>query len=63
MMYVEGVDGTPISVVASFSLHYVGTGNVGEVSADYFGQFFNLMRHYLGGELCADFVECGVWTD
>ena len=49
MMYVEGVDGTPISVVASFSLHYVGTGNVGEVSADYFGQFFNLMRHYLGG--------------
>lgn len=49
MMYVEGVDGTPISVVASFSLHYVGTGSVGEVSADYFGQFFNLMRHYLGG--------------
>ncbi len=49
MMYVEGVDGTPISVVASFSLHYVGTGSVGQVSADYFGQFFNLMRHYLGG--------------
>ena len=49
MMYVEGVDGTPISVVASFSLHYVGTGSVGEVSADYFGQFFNLLRHYLGG--------------
>ncbi len=49
MMYMEGVDGTPISVVASFSLHYVGTGSVGEVSADYFGQFFNLMRHYLGG--------------
>ncbi|MDE2831079.1 MAG: hypothetical protein OXN20_21955 [Gemmatimonadota bacterium] len=49
MMYVEGVDGTPISVVASFSLHYVGTGSVGEVSADYFGQFFNLLRHYIGG--------------
>ena len=49
MMYVEGVDGTPISVVASFSLHYVGTGSIGQVSADYFGQFFNLMRHYLGG--------------
>ena len=49
MMYVEGVDGTPISVVASFSLHYVGTGSVGQVSADYFGQFFNLMRHYIGG--------------
>ncbi|MDE2801051.1 MAG: hypothetical protein OXI94_20500 [Gemmatimonadota bacterium] len=50
MMYVEGVDGTPISVVASFSLHYVGTGSVGQVSADYFGQFFNLMRHYIGGD-------------
>lgn len=49
MMYVEGLDGTPISVVASFSLHYVGTGSVGEVSADYFGQFFNLLRHYIGG--------------
>ena len=49
MMYVEGVDGAPISVVASFSLHYVGTGSVGQVSADYFGQFFNLMRHYIGG--------------
>ena len=49
MMYVEGLDGTPISVVASFSLHYVGTGSVGQVSADYFGQFFNLMRHYIGG--------------
>ena len=50
MMYVEGVDGTPISVVASFSLHYVGTGSVGQVSADYFGQFFNLLRHYIGGD-------------
>lgn len=49
MMYVEGVDGTPISAVANFSLHYVGTGQSGDVSADYFGQFFNLMRHYLGG--------------
>ena len=63
MMYVEGVDGTPISVVASFSLHYVGTGSVGQVSADYFGQFFNLMRHYIGGNWRADFMECGVWTD
>ncbi len=49
VMYVEGVDGTPISAVANFSLHYVGTGNAGDVSADYFGQFFSLMRHYLGG--------------
>ncbi|MDP6037608.1 MAG: hypothetical protein QGG64_03590 [Candidatus Latescibacteria bacterium] len=50
MMYVEGVDGTPISAVANFSLHYVGTGQGGDVSADYFGQFYHLMRHYLGGD-------------
>jgi len=50
MMYVEGMDGTPISAVANFSLHYVGTGKTGDVSADYFGQFYHLMRHYLGGD-------------
>jgi hypothetical protein len=51
MMYVEGTDGTPISAVANFSLHYVGTDNGGAISADYFGHFFRLMRRYLG-ETC-----------
>jgi hypothetical protein len=48
MIYVEGTDGTPISAVANFSLHYVGTDNRQAISADYFGHFFRLMRHYLG---------------
>lgn len=49
MMYVEADDGTPISAVANFSLHYIGTDNGSALSADYFGHFDRLMRHYLGG--------------
>jgi len=48
MMYVEANDGTPISAVANFSLHYIGTDNGNALSADYFGHFDRLMRHYLG---------------
>ena len=48
MMYVEADDGTPISAVANFSLHYIGTDNASALSADYFGHFDRLMKHYLG---------------
>ena len=49
MMFVEATDdGTPISAVANFSLHYIGTDNGNALSADYFGHFDRLMRHYLG---------------
>lgn len=49
MMFVEATDdGTPISAVANFSLHYIGTDNGSALSADYFGHFDRLMRHYLG---------------
>ena len=48
MMFVEADDGTPISAVANFSLHYIGTDNGSALSADYFGHFDQLMRHYLG---------------
>ena len=48
MMFVEGDDGTPISAVANFSLHYIGTDNSNALSADYFGHFDRRMRHYLG---------------
>ena len=48
MMFVEADDGTPISAVANFSLHYIGTDNGNALSADYFGHFDRLMRHYLG---------------
>ena len=52
MMYVEATDdGTPISAVANFSLHYIGTDNGNALSADYFGHFDRLMKHYLG-ETC-----------
>ena len=49
MMYVEGSDGKPISAVANFSLHYVGTDDGEAISADYYGHFYRLMRHYIGG--------------
>ena len=48
MMFVETDDGTPISAVANFSLHYIGTDNFNALSADYFGHFDRRMRHYLG---------------
>ena len=48
MMFVEAEDGTPISAVANFSLHYIGTDNGNALSADYFGHFDRLMRRYLG---------------
>lgn len=48
MMFVEADDGTPISAVANFSLHYIGTDNSNALSADYFGHFDRRMRRYLG---------------
>jgi neutral ceramidase len=35
------LDGTPISVYAAYSLHYVGGVGPGHISADYFGMFCN----------------------
>ena len=48
MLFVEADDGTPLSAVANFSLHYIGTNNGNALSADYFGHFDRLMRRYLG---------------
>ena len=48
MIFVEANDGTPISAVANFSLHYIGTDNGNALSADYFGHFDRRMRRYLG---------------
>lgn len=55
MMYVETEDNTPISAVANFSLHYIGTDNGNALSADYFGHFDQLMRRYLG-ETCVSLL-------
>ena len=49
-MYVEGTDGSPISAVANFSLHYVGANPAETISADYYGHFYRLMKHYIGGD-------------
>ncbi|MBS0208716.1 MAG: neutral/alkaline non-lysosomal ceramidase N-terminal domain-containing protein [Planctomycetes bacterium] len=40
---VQSVDGRPISLVANYSLHYVGGVGDGHVSADYFGVFAQRM--------------------
>ena len=48
MMFVEADDSTPISAVANFSLHYIGTDNGSALSADYFGHFDWIMRRHLG---------------
>jgi neutral ceramidase len=50
MIYVESNGGDPISAVASYSLHYIGTDHGNAISADYFGHFFRLMRHYLSDQ-------------
>ena len=76
MLYVEGTDGAPVAAVANFSLHYVGVDHSSAVSPDYFGHFFNLVRHYLGGDCVPllwnaasgqinniDFSGGRVWTD
>jgi len=55
MIYVQANDGTPISAVANFSLHYVGTDNGSTISADYFGHFSRLMKRYIG-ETCVAMI-------
>ena len=55
MMFVEAEDGTPLSAVANFSLHYIGTDNGNALSADYFGHFGRLMQRYLG-ETCVSLL-------
>lgn len=47
VLYVEDAKGRPLSVVANYSLHYVG--NTGpQASADYFGEFSRLMATRMG---------------
>ena len=41
-------DGRPLSVFASYSLHYVGGVGRGHVSADYFAVFSEHLKHLLG---------------
>ncbi|PWJ58169.1 hypothetical protein CLV98_10426 [Dyadobacter jejuensis] len=51
---VKGLDGSWISLLANYSLHYVGDWPNGTISADYFGVFSKEMAHLLQAD--ADFV-------
>ncbi len=44
---VQSVDGRPISLLANYSLHYVGGVRSGDVSADYFGYFAKFIEEKL----------------
>ncbi len=45
---VQSIEGQPIALMGNYSLHYVGGVNSGDVSADYFGYFANMVKDRLG---------------
>jgi hypothetical protein len=47
---VQSVDGRPIALLANYSLHYVGPGVPGVISADYFGVFADRIQQLLGAD-------------
>ena len=44
---IQALDGTPVAILANYSLHYVGGVGKGEVSADYYGMFAGRMQQLL----------------
>src|SRR5262245_7819652 len=48
LLAVQNLDGTPIAVLANYSLHYVGGVGQEDLSADYFAEFANLMAQKTG---------------
>jgi len=47
---VQSLDGRPVALLANYSLHYVGPGQRGTISADYFGVFAERIRQLFGAE-------------
>lgn len=47
---VELLDGTPVAVLANYSLHYIGGIPMDHISADYFGYFGNDLKRLLNAE-------------
>ncbi len=47
---VKSVDDRPIALLANYSLHYVGPGQQGVISADYFGVFAERIRQLFDAE-------------
>ncbi len=50
VLSVRGADGTPLAVLANYSIHYVGGYGRAEVSADYFGCFARAIAKELDAE-------------
>ncbi len=44
---IQALDGTPVAILANYSLHYVGGVGKGDVSADYYGMFADRMGQLL----------------
>ena len=53
MLMIRAATGQPMAVIANFSLHYVGDRPGDSISADYYGEFANLMRERKGGNFVA----------
>jgi len=47
---VQSANGRPIALLANYSLHYVGGGERGAMSADYFGMFCDRIQQLLGAD-------------
>ncbi len=47
---VQALDGRPISLLANYSLHYVGGVGSGQISADYFGAFAELIKQRVNSD-------------
>lgn len=48
---IQSATGTPIALLANYSLHYVGGVPAGEVSADYFAAFSEKIGREIGGDV------------
>jgi hypothetical protein len=47
---VQTADGRPLALLANYSLHYVGTTQGNDISADYFGVFADRIQQLLGAD-------------
>jgi hypothetical protein len=61
-LLVEDLEGTPIALWASLSLHYVGTDNELGISPDYYGAFARVVQRVLGPQ-CVGLLTNGTSGD
>ena len=53
LLVAETLDGEPIAAIANYSLHYVGSPNGTQVSADYFAAFAEALQRMAGAQFVA----------